>query len=251
MIIRNFKSQIVWVIINCLSICGLFSQGNSFCHCDSVSNVVLKNGLYYSGDNLYTGNDTCIYLPFIYRINIYESGVKVKMVETDLRKSSLVLQVLNDTVVDGLYARFNNGRISRMEEWIDDSFTGSYISFNERGNISAIIGFCPQISFYKNTRVNEIISHFNYQKGRQFTMKFDTCGVLQSYIEFYYFKNEEGREYFYEDGKFIEYYSSGLKKTVGYNNRSKKNGEWLYYNEAGKLIKTENWENGILIGINE
>ncbi len=48
-------------------------------------------------------------------------------------------------------------------------------------------------------------------------------------------------------GPYKEYYNSGIIKLSGNYTGGKKTGDWKYTNEAGKLVKTEQYKNDQLI----
>ena len=49
------------------------------------------------------------------------------------------------------------------------------------------------------------------------------------------------------DGKYLEYYVSGVLKVSGYYFDNEKNGTWYTYNESNKTISKEKFEKGILL----
>jgi antitoxin component YwqK of YwqJK toxin-antitoxin module len=65
------------------------------------------------------------------------------------------------------------------------------------------------------------------------------------------FKNGKKHEVFEQSkwgvdhGKYIKYYQNTEVEIRGFYENDKKSGLWKYYNEKGKLIKTENYSNGI------
>ncbi|MEP6674769.1 MAG: energy transducer TonB [Ferruginibacter sp.] len=49
------------------------------------------------------------------------------------------------------------------------------------------------------------------------------------------------------NGKFLKYYKSGELEINGQYNNNQKDGDWLYYNEKGKIISKETYSNNTLI----
>lgn len=49
------------------------------------------------------------------------------------------------------------------------------------------------------------------------------------------------------NGPYTRYFESGQLDCSGYYTREQKSGTWKYYSQAGKLIRTEEWNNGKLV----
>lgn len=50
-----------------------------------------------------------------------------------------------------------------------------------------------------------------------------------------------------KNGPYTRYYENGKLDCSGYYNKEAKNGTWKFYNQAGKLIRTEEWASGKIV----
>lgn len=79
-------------------------------------------------------------------------------------------------------------------------------------------------------KVKEIFHHI-----QEFHTRYDKHGNTHDTI--LYIKN----------GPYTRYYENGKLNCSGYYKREEKTGTWKFYNEAGKLIRTEEWASGKLV----
>ena len=99
-----------------------------------------------------------------------------------------------------------------------------------------------------------------YENGQVKWTPFDPNGSRQTVINYY----PSGSKHVQHDlwrmqrvGPYIEYYENGIVKVngcytdgefIGYDVRgNKKTGKWSFYDESGKLIKEEWYENNVLL----
>ena len=134
---------------------------------------------------------------------------------------------------------------------------------------------CVSYGYYQNGEVasksiylpdsskRSMIWHYDakyYENGQVKWTPFDPNGSRQTVINYY----PSGSKHVQHDlwrmqrvGPYIEYYENGIVKVngcytdgefIGYDVRgNKKTGKWSFYDESGKLIKEEWYENNVLL----
>lgn len=129
-----------------------------------------------------------------------------------------------DTFVDSIRQK----EIQKIEKWEEEAtaselnFSIHSIEYDESGN---------KISedFYNDFEIIKIIEYYLNGKVKTIT----------NYIGSHYGSCLE-LSYDIKEGLSTEYFLNGNKKSEGNYNHNKKSGDWRYWNQNGKLIKTEN-----------
>ncbi|MCC7534331.1 MAG: hypothetical protein IT246_10355 [Bacteroidia bacterium] len=83
-----------------------------------------------------------------------------------------------------------------------------------------------------NKKVKEIFHHI-----QEFKVMWDASG------------NERDTMITIKNGPYTRYYESGKLNCSGFYDRNKKTGTWKYYSEAGKIIRSEQWQDDKMIKI--
>lgn len=79
-------------------------------------------------------------------------------------------------------------------------------------------------------KVKEIFHHI-----QEYRTSYDNLGNTHDTI--LYIKN----------GPYTRYHENGKLDCSGYYNKEAKSGTWKFYNQAGKLIRTEEWASGKMV----
>ena len=131
---------------------------------------------------------------------------------------------------EGVYKTwYSNGNPQSVGKYSDGKMDGEWKLFYSNGRIQSIqkykVGKLTNINSWSIEGVQEIIN------GTGVANLFDTNGKLLSRMSY---KNNV------LDGKCETWYN-GIKATEIYYKDGKRTGEWSYWNEIGKLIKTERY----------
>ena len=181
-----------------------------------------------------------------------------------------------DEVSDGNYVSYyDNGKLETEGKYQQGYQIGTWKYFHPNGEIKRVEHYIEQINSgvkntidkYKNTRISiyfpiktwttfdsagNILSktfHDNNYKVQK-VEKFNSSGNLVSMTEyngqtFYACSRNPGHKI--KNGKEIEYFVNGKIKILGKNKNNLKNGEWLYYDSLGTLMKRVEYLNDSLI----
>jgi antitoxin component YwqK of YwqJK toxin-antitoxin module len=88
-------------------------------------------------------------------------------------------------------------------------------------------------TYYDSKKVKEIYHH------RQVVKMMPDKKHYGEYIDTMYYEKSGPYTYYYE--------TTGNAQYTGFYNGEKKDSTWRYYDEKGKLLRTEKYRNGILV----
>ncbi len=180
--------------------------------------------------------------------------------------------------LNGMFKRFyDNGKLKEIGKYKKNYEVGIWKEFYQNGKIFRLRYFThalgdkeiKRINFYKNTMAEGNISFpvkiwIEYDRNGNIKTKIyhDNSFKIIRKDEFYrsgkLFKRTcyNGEEPYMcsrnpgcqnKNGKVEEFYSDGRIKTIGYYTNNIKQRIWTYFDNAGKVIKTEKFKNGILM----
>lgn len=140
-------------------------------------------------------------------------------------KTKIVREVKNDSLVETSY--FHGGKLSRIRKWIKTGMLVVETSWYENGQL---------ICCYNPTSATPLPVKKYYANGK---LKAEYNWYVYGYT-----------------GAYTEYFDNGKISVKGqFQNlptganvfMARKIGNWMYYDEKGKVLKTEHWETGRLL----
>jgi len=151
-----------------------------------------------------------------------------------------VLTTYKDGKRDGVSKVYNaeNGRILEIKYYINGKNNGINKTFWSNGNVFQEIT-------YKDNHWDGVFKEYD-NNGRLKLEEFYVDDERVSKKE-YYDNGQLEMEVSYENGVYRGYYEDGALYIDGHNKNGKKDNDWKEYDENGRLIKHEIYDNGELI----
>jgi antitoxin component YwqK of YwqJK toxin-antitoxin module len=134
-----------------------------------------------------------------------------------------------------------NGKRQAVAHYNNDTLQGQLITYYPNGNRQAK-GY-----YNKGVQVDSLLRYF--ENGKLSSAEFnDSLGLGQGVFKIYHTNGKLGQLGKMKNGLLDDtsrtYFESGRLKAIQIYMDKHKSGRWLYYNEAGKLVKTELYKNG-------
>ena len=172
---------------------------------------------------------------------------------------------------NGTYKKFyDNGTLKEIGQYQENYQVGIWKQFYQSGRLSSLRYFTNSIGNKELKRINAYQTYFPVK----IWIDYDSIGNIKSKTyhdnsfkiirkdEFYssgkLFKRtcyngevpymcSRNPGYKVKSGKFEEFYSDGKIKTIGFYTNNTKQGVWKYFDNAGKIIKTEKFKNDTVL----
>ena len=137
---------------------------------------------------------------------------------------------------------YKNSQIKRTYKLINGEIEGLWKSFYENGSREQEVNFTNGVrvgllrDFYESNKLH-FIQKYNELGEKYYEESFSEDGKV---TDIFNFKNEKFH------GENLKYFSSGNLKYKRIYADGKRNGKSLYFNETGKIISDEMWQDGSL-----
>ena len=138
---------------------------------------------------------------------------------------------------------FVTNRLSKIENYKNDTLNGSFTSFSENGNLYAKGTYKMGLkidSFYLYNSNGTI----NLQEWR------DSTGKSQGLFKVFYDNGQLSQLGYMKDSYLDDtsksFFDNGQLKAIEFYQNIKKEGKWSYFDEEGKLLKVETYKNDLI-----
>lgn len=141
-----------------------------------------------------------------------------------------------------------NGQVAKVENYLNDTLNGQLFYFDEKGKIKGKL-------FYRmGVKVDS--SKLYFPNGQANTEEWkDSSGKTQGLFKVYHMNGQLSQIGFMKDNYLDDtcksFFDNAQLKTVEFYKDRKKEGTWQYFSKVGNLIRTEVYNNDILISSKE
>jgi antitoxin component YwqK of YwqJK toxin-antitoxin module len=143
---------------------------------------------------------------------------------------------------------YTNGQIAKIENYLNDTLNGQFVYFDEKGKIKGKL-------FYRmGLKVDSSQMYFPNGKVNLEEWK-DSSGKIQGLFKVYHVNGQLSQIGYMKDSYLDDtcktYFDNGQLKTLEFYKDRKKEGAWQYFSKQGTIIRTEVYNNDILISSNK